>query len=178
MVRIDYCSEAGSRWQTEVEPWAVVVRHGRWYLLCHSPSRDARRAYRVDRVEGVEVLDEPFAPPADLDPVVLLEEHLAVGWEYDVEVVIDAPIDKVARCVPRTLGRLEAIDDASTRLVGSTSNPAMYVEQLAGVPAAYRIVHGEEVAEAARVLGERLLAAAGRAADRAGAGRAALHPSR
>jgi hypothetical protein len=47
-----------------------------------------------------------FSPPADLDPVAMLEEHLAVGWEYDVEVVIDAPVDTVARCLPRALGRL------------------------------------------------------------------------
>ena len=42
---------------------------------------------------SVEVLDDTFSPPADLDPVAMLEEHLAVGWEYDVEVVIDAPVD-------------------------------------------------------------------------------------
>lgn len=35
-----------------------------------------------------------------------LEEHLAVGWEYDLEVVIKAPLDAVARCAPRSLGLL------------------------------------------------------------------------
>ncbi len=35
-VRLGYRSEAGSEWVSEVEPWAVVVRHGRWYLLCRS----------------------------------------------------------------------------------------------------------------------------------------------
>ena len=94
----------------EVDPWAVVVRHGRWYLLCRSHRADARRAYRIDRVRGVEVLDDTFTPPADLDPVAVLEEHLAVGWEYDVEVVIDAPVEAVRRCLPRALGRLEPID--------------------------------------------------------------------
>jgi predicted DNA-binding transcriptional regulator YafY len=96
-VRLGYRSEAGS-WVIEVDPWAVVVRHGRWYLLCWSHTTDARRAYRIDRVRGVEVLDDTFSPPADLDPVAMLEEHLAVGWEYNVEVVIDAPVDTVARC--------------------------------------------------------------------------------
>ena len=95
-VRLGYRSEAGSEWVMEVDPWAVVVRHGRWYLLCRSHSADARRAYRIDRVRDVEVLDDTFSPPADLDPVAMLEEHLAVGWEYDVEVVIDAPFDAVA----------------------------------------------------------------------------------
>jgi predicted DNA-binding transcriptional regulator YafY len=161
-VRVDYRSEAGSEWQFEADPWAVVVRHGRWYLLCWSHAASARRAYRVDRVQDVAALDDTFSPPADLDPVATLEEHLAVGWEYDVEVVIDAPADLVIRCVSRALGRLEPLDEGRTRLVGSTSNPTWYAGQLAAmVPAAYQIVGGPEIQKASRKLGERLLAAGG-----------------
>jgi predicted DNA-binding transcriptional regulator YafY len=159
--RLDYRSEAGSEWQLDVDPWAIVVRHGRWYLLCRSHRADARRAYRIDRVRSVVVLDDTFTPPAELDPVAVLEEHLAVGWEYDVDVVIDAPVEAVGRCLPRTLGRLEPIDAGSTRLVGSTSNPWWYAERLAAVPASFRIVGCPELQQTARVLGERLLSAAG-----------------
>ena len=159
-VRLGYRSEAGSEWTTEVEPWAVVVRHGRWYLLCRSPRTDARRAYRIDRVRAADVLDERFDPPVDLDPVTMLEEHLAVGWEYEVDVVVDAPIDAVRPCIPRTLGRLEGLDDGTTRLIGSTSNPAWYAEQLAALPATFRIVRCRELADAAALIGHRLLAAA------------------
>ncbi len=158
-VRLGYRSEAGSEWLVEVDPWAVVVRHGRWYLLCRSHTTDARRAYRIDRVRGVERLDDTFSSPDDLDPVAMLEEHLAVGWEYDVEVVVDAPVDTVASCVSRVLGLLEPLDAATTRLVGSTSNPVWYAEQLAALPASYRIVRCPELQEAARVLGQRLLTA-------------------
>jgi hypothetical protein len=90
----------------------------------------------------------------------MLEEHLATGWEYDVEVVIDAPVDAVARCLPRTLGRLGPLDTETTRLVGSTSNPKWYAEQLAAIPTSYRIVRCPELQEAARLVGRRLLAAA------------------
>jgi len=159
-VRIGYRSEAGSEWSPEVDPWAVVVRHGRWYLLCRSVAKDAVRAYRIDRVRTVEVLEDTFAPPADLDPVALLEEHLGTGWEYEVEVVVDAPVDLLERCLPRTLGKLTAVDAGTTRLVGSTSNPAWYAEQLATIPASYRIVACPELREAARRVGSRLLAAA------------------
>jgi len=158
-VRLSYRSEAGSEWLMEVDPWAVVVRHGRWYLLCWSHTASARRAFRVDRVRGVEVLDGTCRPPDDLDPVAMLEEHLAVGWEYDAEVLVDAPFDTVARFLPRTLGRLEPVDDQTTRLVGSTSNPAWYAQQLAACPVSYRIVSGPEVRESARVLGTRLMTA-------------------
>ena len=160
-VQLDYRSEAGSEWLLEVDPWAVVVRHGRWYLLCRSHRADARRAYRIDRVRSVVVLDDDFTPPADLDPVAVLEEHLAVGWEYDGDVVIDAPVEAVARRLPPALGRLEPVEAGSTRLVGSTSNPWWYAERLAAVPASYRIVGGPELQQAARVLGQRLLSAAG-----------------
>jgi predicted DNA-binding transcriptional regulator YafY len=157
--RLDYRTAAGSDWRNEVDPWAVVVRHGRWYLLCHSHTADARRAYRIDRVRGVEVLDESFSPPADLDPVAMLEEHLAVGWEYDAEVVIAAPVEAVAPCLPRALGRLEALDAETTRLVGSTSNPMWYAAQLAMIPVSYRIVGCTELRETAGTIARRLLAA-------------------
>jgi predicted DNA-binding transcriptional regulator YafY len=158
-VRLAYRSEAGSEWTTEVDPWAVVVRHGRWYLLCRAVTKDAIRAYRIDRVQAVEVLEDPCETPADLDPVALLEEHLASGWEYDVEVVIDAPAEQLD-WLPRNLGRLEPVEDR-TRLTGTTSNPKYYAEQLAVIPADYRITRGAEVQEAARVIARRLLAAAG-----------------
>jgi predicted DNA-binding transcriptional regulator YafY len=158
-VRLSYRSEAGSEWDIEADPWAVVVRHGRWYLLCWSHSADARRAYRIDRVRAVRMLDDTFSPPVDLDAVAVLEEHLAVGWEYDVEVVIDAPAETVARCLPRALGRLEPLEAETARLIGSTSNPVWYAGQLAMLPAPYRIVQCPELQEAARAIGQRLLAA-------------------
>lgn len=160
-VRLGYRSEAGAEWNMDVDPWAVVVRHGRWYLLCWSHRAHARRAYRIDRVRDMEVSDGVFSPPADLDAVAMLEDHLAVGWEYDTEVVIDAPVDTVARCIPRAIGLLEPLDADTSRLVGSTSNPVWYVEQLAAIPASYRILKCPELQEAARVLGQRLLAASG-----------------
>ena len=55
------------------------------------------------------------------------------------------------RCLPRALGRLEPVDAGTTRLVGSTSNPCWYAEQLAAIPAPYRIVGGPELQQAARV---------------------------
>jgi predicted DNA-binding transcriptional regulator YafY len=159
-VRLGYRSEAGSEWVAEIEPWAVVVRHGRWYLLCIVTKTGARRAYRIDRVGDVEVLADVFSPPADLDPVVMLEEHLAVGWEYDVELIIDAPFEKAGRCISRALGRLEPLGAVQCRLVGSTSNPAWYAGQLADIPAPFQIVRSAELQKAARILGERLQAAA------------------
>ncbi len=159
-VRLGYRSEAGPERVFEVDPWAVVVRHGRWYLLCWSHTSGARRAYRIDRVRDVAVLDAAFSPPADLDPVAMLEEHLSVGWEYQTEVLIESPAEPLSRWLPRALGRLEPVDDVTCRLVGTTSNPIWYAEQLAAVPRIARVVGGPELRSAVRTLGERLAAAA------------------
>ena len=107
----------------------------------------------------MRLLEEPFSPPASLDPVAMLEEHLAVGWEYGVEIIIDAPLDAVTRHLPRALGRLEPFGAEATRLIGSTSNPVWYAGQLVAMPAPYRIVRCPELREAAHALGQRLLAA-------------------
>lgn len=139
----------------DVDPWAVVVRRGRWYLLCWSHTKDARRVLRIDRVAAVHHRDGTFEPP-DLDPVETLEEHLSEGWAYEVEVVIDAPADAVAQWIPRNLGRREAIDANHTRLVATTDEPDWYARQLTAIEAPFRIVKPRELRDAARELGQRL----------------------
>jgi predicted DNA-binding transcriptional regulator YafY len=157
LTRIAYRPERGAAMAVVVEPWAVIVRHGRWYLLCRSMPSAATRAYRVDRVTGVELLRGSFVPPVDLDAVRTLEEHLASGWDYETEIVIEAALDELGP-VPRALGRLEPIDGTTTRLRGTTSSPRWYVEQLAQIRAPFRIVGGAEIRAAAAELAERLLA--------------------
>jgi predicted DNA-binding transcriptional regulator YafY len=62
-VRIGYALGPHRERTLQVDPWAVVVRHGRWYVLGWSHAADARRMYRIDRVRSVDVLPEPFTPP-------------------------------------------------------------------------------------------------------------------
>ncbi len=158
-LRLGYRIRPGDERVMEVDPWAVVVRRGRWYLLCWSHTKNARRVLRVDKVAGVEVLDVPAVPPADLDPAEMLEDHLSAGWRHEVEVVVDAPAEAVAEWIPRSLGRREALDATTTRLVGSTDEPDWYVRQLTAIRAPFRIVGSRELREAAEALGRRLLQA-------------------
>lgn len=157
-VVVGYRTEAGTELEVEVDPWSVLVRHGRWYLLCRLRSSQEVRTYRVDRVTSVRALDAPAAAPADADPVTLLEENLAAGWEYATDVLVSAPRADLT-LVPRVLGRLEATGDATTRLVGTTSNPRWYAEQLAALPADFRVLGGPELVACTQDLGRRLLAA-------------------
>lgn len=155
-VRITYRSESGSSWEDTADPWSVVVRHGRWYLLCHSHRADAVRTYRIDRIAEVAELTDSFEPPAGLDPVASLEEHLGIGWEYATRVVFEVPLEEAQRWVHPAMGALGRHTDGSV-LVGSTSNPTMYVrEWLARIPLPFRVEGGPELVATLREVAAQL----------------------
>lgn len=156
---VGYRSESGREWTAEVDPWAVVVRHSRWYLLCHSHHADAIRTYRVDRIGGIEQLPQTFEPPDGLDPVAAVEENLGVGWEYPTRVVFDAPLAEVAPWVRPPMGRLVE-HGGGCLLTGSTGNPAMYArEWLARQPFPFRVEAGPELRDAVAAVAARFAAA-------------------
>jgi predicted DNA-binding transcriptional regulator YafY len=145
----------------EVDPWAVVLRHSRWYLLGWSHTVQARRVWRVDRIASAEATLETFTPPPQLDALRTLEEHLSEGWTYPVDVLIDATIDDTSRWVPRNLGRLEPAGHSGTRLQATTDEPDWYARQLAAIPASFHVLGSPELQRAAAALGSRLVQAAG-----------------
>jgi len=158
-VRLRYRSQSGSEWETEADPWAVVVRHGRWYLLCHSHHAGAVRSYRVDRIASVEHTSRAFSPPEELDPVAALEENLGEGWEFPTRVVFTAPRSDVAPWIRAPMGHLEKHASGCV-LVGSTSNPTMYAQEwLATIPFAFRVEGGDELRAAVSALASRCAAA-------------------
>jgi predicted DNA-binding transcriptional regulator YafY len=160
-VSIGYRSESGRQWAEDVDPWAVVVRHGRWYLLCHSHRVRAVRAYRIDRIRSVAGGGEQFRSPADLDYVDLLEQHLGAGWEFETKVIFDAPYEEAARYVRPPLGRLKRTGDGKRCvLTGTTGNPAMYAgEWLAAIPIPFHVEGGPELRAAVAAVTRRLTAA-------------------
>ncbi len=158
-MRITYGSGSGREWTAEVDPWAVVVRHGRWYLLCHSHRVEAVRTYRVDRIRAVELLERAFEPP--LEPRPGRCPRGAPGRR------VGAPHPGGLRGTsgggralgPAADGPARAAGDGCV-LVGSTSNPTMYAaEWLSRVPLPFRVEGGPELVEAVAALAARLSAA-------------------
>jgi predicted DNA-binding transcriptional regulator YafY len=161
LVQLRYRSEAGNEWEEEVEPWAVVVRHGRWFLLCHSHRADALRSYRIDRVQSVLKTSQYFTAPEGVDPVALLEENLGEGWTFPTRVVFEASPSELSPWIRPPMGRLHAHPRGCV-LVGSTNNPTMYAQEwLSPIPFAFRIDGGDELRAAVAALASRCAAAVG-----------------
>jgi predicted DNA-binding transcriptional regulator YafY len=56
---IDYEDAQGVTSRRWVEPGALVVNADVWYLVAHCRLRDARRAFRLDRITRALLTDEP-----------------------------------------------------------------------------------------------------------------------
>ena len=144
-VLIQYRSEAGTELTTDVDPWGVVARAGRWYLLCYAHHVSAVRTYRVDRLRSVTRTTRRFDPPDDLDPVAALGEHLGTGWRYPTRVTFSAPLDDVQPWIRPPMGHLEPLDSGCV-LIGTTSAPAMYArEWLSVIPFPFHVEGGDEL---------------------------------
>ena len=66
------------------------------------------RVFRVDRIQRLAVGDDAAVPAADgFDAVTHVSRSLArVPWKWEVEVLLDVPIDRAAERIPATLGEL------------------------------------------------------------------------
>lgn len=161
-VRFAYRPSSGSERQIGADPWGVVVRHGRWYLLAFAHAAGAVRTYRVDRISQVETDAETFRPPDDLDLVTVLERHLGGGREFSTTVRFEAPLDQIRPWVSPLMGDLVALDKECCLLTGTTSNPSMYAaEWLAPIPYPFTVQGGPELRNAVEVVARRMTRAIG-----------------
>lgn len=160
--QVDLSYATGHRqWRERVDPWAIVVRFGRWYLLCHSHRVDAVRTYHIDRMTEVIDTELPAVIPEDIDPVAEFEKNLAQGWRYPIRVTFEAPLQTIKPWIGPSMGQLSPHPDHPGRcvLVGSTSTPDAFAgEWLAEIPHRFSIDEGPELREAMAELVNRLTA--------------------
>ncbi|WP_200214542.1 helix-turn-helix transcriptional regulator [Micromonospora coerulea] len=74
-VRVRYRSWRGEVTHT-LEPYGLVLKGGRWYVVAARPERAEPATYRVNQILELTILDETFDRPADFD--------LAAWWRAHV----------------------------------------------------------------------------------------------
>lgn len=88
-----------------VDPWALHVRQGAWYLQGHDVEIGDRRTFRLDRIAHLEMLDEArtHAAPDELPPPryapaaddVEVELQLAAGGRWLLDAVDADDVDEL-----------------------------------------------------------------------------------
>jgi predicted DNA-binding transcriptional regulator YafY len=160
-VRFAYRSFSGDATQRDVSPHGLVVHAGRWYLAAHDHGRDDLRTFRVDRMTSLAVAREgAVQPAAGFDAVAYVSLSLTrVPWTWEVEVLLDLPLDEAAARLPPTLAEL-APEDARTLLRMRVSSLDWMAGVLAGLECSFEIRTPPELRASVGELAARLAACA------------------
>ncbi len=156
-IRVTYRAYSGDETRRELSPHGLVVHSGRWYLAAHDHLREDLRTFRVDRMLRLRVTSETADDrPEGFDPVAYVRTSLArVPWGWEVEVVLELPVEEAVRRVPATLAELSDEDGVTVlRMRADSLDWAATV--LAGLGCSFTIRGPEELRTSVRALGERL----------------------
>jgi predicted DNA-binding transcriptional regulator YafY len=156
-LRTAYRSFSGERTRRELSPHGLVVHAGRWYLAAYDHGREDLRTFRADRMTGARMTAQPaLAPPEGFDAVGHVSSSLArVPWTWEVEVLLDLPVDQAAQRLPPTLAEL-AQEDGRTLLRMRVGSLDWMAGVLAGLGCAFTIRGPEELRASVRTLADRL----------------------
>jgi predicted DNA-binding transcriptional regulator YafY len=156
-LRTTYRAFSGDETRRELSPHGLVVHSGRWYLAAHDHLRDDLRTFRVDRMLRLRVTNETADdPPEGFDAVAYVSTSLArVPWGWDVEVVLELPVDEALRRVPATLAEL-VDEDGATVLRMRADSLEWTATVLAGLGCRFAIRRPDELRASVQALADRL----------------------
>jgi predicted DNA-binding transcriptional regulator YafY len=156
-VRGTYRAFSGDETRRELSPHGLVVHSGRWYLAAYDHLRDDLRTFRVDRMRRLRAISETaFDAPEGFDAVAYVSTSLArVPWRWEVEVLLELPVDEAVERVPATLAEL-VDEDGKTVLRMRVGSLDWMATILAGLGCGFSIRRPDELRTNVRELAERL----------------------
>ena len=156
-VSIRYGSPRGGPSERDIDPYGVVVVGQRWYLTGFDHHRHQIRTFRVDRIGGVTIREEPAPIPVGFDPVATISRSLArVPWRWRIEIVADATGEDVRQHLPAHVAELvEDVDGTHVHLGADDLDGA--ARMLASMPWSFTVLRPAELREAIRAHAARLL---------------------
>jgi predicted DNA-binding transcriptional regulator YafY len=152
-----YRSFEGDETKRELSPYGLVVHAGRWYLAAYDDTRSALRTFRVDRIRGAAMRDALAHPaPTGFDALEHVSRSLAqVPWPWELDVLLELPLDDARRRVPGTLAELSE-ENGGTALRMRVSSLDWAASLLAGLGCPFRVRGPDELRTSVAALSERL----------------------
>lgn len=160
---IRYRSATGEPTVRGFDPYGLVYREARWYVvgMCHL--RKGLRSFRVDRIQNVQSSDIPFERPPDFDAMKHLTFSIAtIPRTFAVEILLHAELDTVLAELPESLGLFEPRSD-DVLLHARTDSINWFARLLSRLPFDYEILAPAELRAAMHIHAKRLLQLVGKA---------------
>ncbi len=112
-VAVDYTAGNGRSTARRVEPYGIVARSGRWYVVGADSRSGETRSFRLDRVTAATLLDGTFEVPEGFDPSAHLLEGIATApHRYEVALRVQGAPDLVRSRFPDGIVTVDAGPDA------------------------------------------------------------------
>ncbi len=160
-VRLRYRSAADHETEREVDVYGLAWRGGAWYAMGHCHLRRDLRAFRLDRVLGVESLPKSFGRPAGFDVLGHLARSIAMlPRAFAVEVLLDTDLERARRIVFVELGVLTACR-GGVRLDTQADDLEWVARELARLPFGFKIKKPAALRRALAAHGRTLMARGG-----------------
>ena len=111
-VQITHRSESNQLTHRVVEPYGLVGRRGRWYLVGYCRLRKDYRTFRLDRMSNTRALDERFRRNDGFDFRAYARGNLEnMTYKWRMKVLLDAELVRMRRRIPASYGTLSRTDD-------------------------------------------------------------------
>jgi predicted DNA-binding transcriptional regulator YafY len=111
-VRMTYQTRSDARTEREFDPYGLVYRAGRWYIVGWCHLRRGLRSFRLDRVASVNRLTTVFERPANFDALAHVRQSIAmIPRNHSVEVILDTDLASAQRELVASIGILEWTGD-------------------------------------------------------------------
>jgi predicted DNA-binding transcriptional regulator YafY len=163
-LHIVYRAQTGERTERDVDPYQVVYRAGRWYLVGNCHLRADLRVFRLEYIQHARQRDETFTPQA-IDAVAAVERAIAqTPWRWEFAILADAPTETLRSRMPATIATLHPQANGMVLLQGYADDLDILTCILAELRCPLVILRPDELRDAFRVLADRLCAIADRPA--------------
>jgi predicted DNA-binding transcriptional regulator YafY len=135
----------------------MVGWNGHWYLVGYCCLRLAHRVFRLDRIQHLEVLDEPFERPPTFDcRAFIAARYGGASGAWPIEVEFAAPLYSVRERIPASFGQLSATA-GGTLFRSHTDNLAGQARYLMSLDLPFVIHHPPELRQALLTLAEQVV---------------------
>jgi predicted DNA-binding transcriptional regulator YafY len=135
MIRITYDSLESGRAVRDIDPYFLVFRRHAWYMIGFCHKRGEFRAFRLNRIKKVSLLDKNF----EKDKKFLLSDFLKNSWEIYCGELVEVKIEfkgKAARLIAE--GKYHPSEKIETR----TDGKVLYSATVAGTEEIIRWILG------------------------------------
>lgn len=162
-LRFDYTGHDGSSTVRNAEPYRLVHRKGRWYLVAWDVERQDWRTFRVDRIQPRVPTGPRFTPrdlPADGDVAMFVEKGVNTAmWRYRARILLHAPAEQMTN-IP--LGMvIEPVDERTCILTTGGDDLGGMAVWIGWLEVDFEILDPPELIDHVRRLTERYQRAVG-----------------